>query len=114
MAVVQLSWRDNSDNETSFKVYRGTSSPVSTSDDHIANITLSGSTWSASEASTGSAPDITLTSSANNTGDSVTTGETFVITYTENTSGNYYYGVSASNAIGDSDIVTTASVLNVA
>jgi hypothetical protein len=112
MAVVQLSWRDNSDNETKFKVYRGTSSPVTTGDDFLAEVTLSGSTWQATEATSGSAPNVTLTSTGN-TGDSLTTGETFVITYTENTAGSYYYGVSASNAIGDSDIVTTPSVLQV-
>lgn len=111
MAVVQISWRDNSDNETSFKIYKGSASPLSSASDHIATVTLSGSTWSVAEETAGDAPDIAITST--NTGDSQTSGETFVVTYTESTSGTYYYGVSASNAIGDSDVVTTSSGLTV-
>jgi len=111
MAVVQISWRDNSDNETAFKIYQGSTSPLSSGSTQIGTVTLSGGSWSATEFSSGSAPDIQVTST--NTGDSQTEGETFVITYTEGTSGSYYYGISASNAIGDSDVVTTASALTV-
>jgi hypothetical protein len=111
MATVQISFRDNADNETSFKVYKGTSAPLSASSDQIIDITLSNGTWSASESSSGSAPNLTLTST--NTGNSSTTGETFVVRYDEGTAGSYYYGVSASNSIGDSDVVTTSAALNV-
>ena len=111
MAVVQISWKDNADNETSFKIYKGTTSPLSSSSTQIGVVSLSGSTWSASEFTSGSAPNITLTST--NTGDSATQNETFVITYDEGTSGSYYYAVSASNSVGDSDVVTTGSALTV-
>jgi len=111
MATVQISFRDNADNETSFNIYQGTSSPLSASSTKIAEITLTNGTWGVAEASTGSAPNITLTST--NTGDSVTTGETFVVRYEEGTTGSYYYGVSAENAVGASDVVTTGSALNV-
>jgi hypothetical protein len=111
MAVVQIFWRDNSDNETSFKIYKGTSSPLSASSDQIATVSLVSGAWEVAEAGTGTAPDVTLTST--NTGNSTTQNETFVITYTEGTPNNYYYGVSAANAIGDSDVVTTPSALAV-
>lgn len=111
MATVQISFRDNADNETSFNIYKGTSSPLSASSTKIAEISLSNGAWIVAEETTGSAPNITLTST--NTGDSVTTGETFVVRYDEGTTGLYYYGVSAENAVGASDVVTTASALNV-
>ena len=111
MAVVQISWRDNSDNETSFKIYRGTTSPLSASSDHIGNVVLNNGVWEAEEGGLNTAPDIALTST--NTGNSDTTSETFVVTYTESTANAFYYGVSASNAIGDSDVVTTSAALTV-
>lgn len=111
MAVIQISWQDNANNETSFKIYKGTSSPLNSQSDQIASVDLQSGAWVATETSTGSAPQLSLTSS--NTGDSVTTGETFVITYEESTLGNYFYGISASNAVGDSDVVTTSSALSV-
>ena len=100
MAKIQISWQDNADNETSFKVYQGTSSPVQDTDTLIATVALSSGTWDVS----GSAANVLLTSS--NTGDSVTTGETFTLTYDESVDGTYYYGVAASNAVGDSAIAT--------
>ncbi len=111
MAIIQISWQDNANNETSFKVYKGASTPLNASSEQIAEVTLTNGNWVASEASTGSAPNLSLTSS--NTGDSVTTGETFVITYEEATFGNYFYGISASNPVGDSDVVTTGTALSV-
>lgn len=108
MAIVQISWQDNADNETSFKVYKGTTTPLTSSSDLLATVALSGSTWLASEGTSGSAPSLQITSS--NTGDSVTTGETFVITYDEGSAGNYYYGVSASNSVGDSNVITSPEV----
>ncbi len=111
MAVIQISFQDNANNETSFKIYKGTSSPLDSSSTQIASIDLVNGSWVASETSSGSAPSLSLTSS--NTGDSVTTGETFVVTYEENTIGNYFYGVSASNSVGDSDVVTTGTALSV-
>lgn len=111
MAIIQISWQDNANNETSFKVYKGTSTPLNASSTKIADVTLTNGNWVATEASTGSAPSLAITSS--NTGDSVTTGETFVVTYEESTLGNYFYGISASNAVGDSDVVTTGTALSV-
>jgi hypothetical protein len=111
MAIVQISWQDNANNETKFKIYKGTSSPLTSASDLIANVELISGSWVVSEETTGSAPSIAITSS--NTGDSVTTGETFVVTYEEGTPNNYFYGVSASNSVGDSDVVTTGTALSV-
>ena len=108
MAVVQFSWQDESDNETSFKVYKGTSTPLDSNSTQIAKVELTAGVWSASEFASGTAPSIQLTST--NTGNSTTTQETFVITYEESTAGTYYSGVSASNAIGDSDVLTSSAL----
>jgi hypothetical protein len=107
MAKVQISWRDNSNNEEEFLVYKGASDPVSNTDDLIATVALSGTTWGVS----GTASNVTLTST--NTGDSLTTGETFTITYDEATPGTYYYGVAASNAVGASSVVTSTGSVEV-
>jgi len=108
MAIVQISFQDNADNETEFKIYKGTSTPLDSSSTQIAKIELVSGSWSVAEYTSGSAPSIQLTST--NTGSSATTGETFTITYDEQTAGTYYYGVSASNAVGDSDVVTSSSL----
>ena len=97
MAKIQISWRDNADNEDSFKVYRSTSSTVDTSATLIATVSYASNTWGVS----GVGSNLTLTSS--NQGPSAT-GEIFTLTYDETTPATYYYGVSASNAVGDSAI----------
>ena len=109
MATVSISFTDNATNESSFRVYRSTSATVAKSDEYIAEISLSGGTWSISGQS---GSDHTLTST--NTGDSTTTGETFTFTYTENTSGTFYYGVCAHNNVGDSAVANSSSSIVVA
>jgi hypothetical protein len=108
MAKVQISWEDKSDNEDSFKVYRGASTPVLDSDTLIATVALSNGSWSVS----GAGADLEITST--NTGDASVVDETFTITYTESAQGDYYYGVVASNGVGDSDVATSATSVNVA
>lgn len=108
MAKVQISWEDKSDNEDSFKVYRGTATPVVDTDTLIGTVALSGGNWSVS----GAGADLELTST--NTGDASTVDETFIITYTESSQGDFYYGVVASNGVGDSDVATSATAVNVA
>lgn len=108
MAKVQISWEDKSDNEDSFKVYRGTATPVVDTDTLIGTVALSGGAWSIS----GAGADLEITST--NTGDASVVDETFTITYTESAQGNYYYGVAASNGVGDSNMATSATAVNVA
>lgn len=107
MAKVQISWQDNSDNEDSFKVYKGSASPVVDTDTLIATVALSGGAWGV----TGAGTNLAITSS--NTADSVTTSEIFVITYDETAVGDYYYGVVASNAVGDSAVITSSTSVNI-
>lgn len=108
MATVQISFQDNADNESSFRIYRGTNSTVAKTDEYIAEISLSGSTWSISGQS-GSDHQLTST----NTGDATTTGETFTMAYTETTTGTYYYGICAHNSVGDSAVASSASSVTV-
>tara|TARA_B100000902_G_C27294539_1_gene909154 strand:- start:708 stop:1034 length:327 start_codon:yes stop_codon:yes gene_type:complete len=107
MAKIQISWTDNADNETAFKIYQSTSSTILTSDSLIGTVSLSGSTWSVS----GTGTNIALEST--NTGNSSTTGETFTVSYDESVAGDYYYGVSASNLVGDSEIVESTGSITV-
>lgn len=108
MALVKVEWVDAADNETSFKIYRGTSSVVTTSDTLIGEVSLSNGAWSVS-GSSGSSHQITST----NTGASSASGETFTITYEEANAGVYYYGVAASNSVGDSPITTSQITVTV-
>lgn len=110
MAVVQISFKDNANNEDSFKIYKGTASPLTAGSTQIATIALSGGAWVATESSSGSAPSLTLTSTGHNA-DPATTGETFVLTYEEGSANTYYYGISASNSVGDSDVVTSSALV---
>lgn len=103
MAKIQVSWRDNADNEEGFKIYESTDATVNTGDNLIAEVT-----WNAGSSSwvaTGSATNLTLTSSNQSPS---ATGEIFTITFDNNTIGTYYYGVSASNAVGDSAIAASS------
>jgi hypothetical protein len=109
MAVVQISFKDNANNEDSFKIYKGTATPLTSASTQIATIALSAGTWTATEFSSGSAPSLTLTSTGHNS-DPATVGETFVLTYEEATANTYYYGISASNSVGDSDVVTSSAL----
>lgn len=108
MATVQISFQDNANNEASFRVYRGTSSTVTTSDTYIAEIALSSGSWAISGQS-GTAHAIT----SSNTGDATTTGETFTMTYEEANAGDYYYGVCAHNSVGSSAVATSSTAVTV-
>ena len=106
MAKIQISFQDNADNETNFKVYRGTTANVSSGDTLIATMTWSSATssWSISGAGT----NLEITSGINEAPSS--SGSNFVVIYDENTPGTYYYGVSAGNAVGDSSIASSGAV----
>ena len=107
MAKIQISWTDNANNETAFKVYKSTSATITSSDTLIGTVSLSGSTWAVSGSGTNIALD------ASGTGDSATTGDTFTISYDENTTGTYYFGVASSNVVGDSEVVESTASLTV-
>ena len=106
MAKIQISWRDNADNEDGFKIYRSTDATVTTGDTLIAEVVYSNGSWGV----TGSASNLALTSSNQSPS---ATGEVFTVTYDESTIGTYYYGVSASNAVGDSAISASSVAVTV-
>ena len=101
-STIRLQWRDNSTNETQFNIYRGTSLDMSDSDIQIAQVIWNGSTWDTSIVST-QVNSLSLISSA---GGPSSTGM-FVIEFEEPNSGEHYYGVSAYNPAGESDVVST-------
>lgn len=108
MALVKIEWIDAADNETGFKIYRGTNSAVSTSDVLIGTVTLSNGSWSVS-GSSGSSHQLTSV----NTGASSAVGETFTLTYDEGSAGTYFYGVAATNSVGDSPITSSGVTVTV-
>lgn len=122
MAVIQMGFKDNADNETGFKIYRksindGESTSVSISDDHIATIELTGTpvewTVTAHNDPQTSAALLNPVLSSTNSTDTTTVGERFIFSYEETTAGFYLYGVSVTNDTGDSDIVTSSNQIQV-
>lgn len=108
MATVQISFQDNADNETAFKIYRGTSSTVSTTDVHILTMTWDAATSTWGIAQIPSSPDLNASIITGATTAPSETGNNFVVVYDEATPGTYYYGVAASNVVGDSGVASSA------
>jgi hypothetical protein len=106
MAKIQISFQDNADNETEFLIYRGANATVTSTDTLIATMTWSTSTssWSIS----GAGSNLEITAGLNEAPSS--SGSQFIVIYDENTPGNYYYGVAASNAVGASAISSSGLV----
>jgi hypothetical protein len=109
MAKIQISFQDNSDNEDSFKIYRGANTPVVDTDDLIMEVEWDATTSNWSVSGTATNAEITQGGSV----DPTQTGQQYVVIYDEGTIGDYYYGVSASNEVGDSAI-STSSLVSVA
>lgn len=105
MAKIQISFQDNSDNEDEFRIYRGGASPVTTSDTLVAELTHDGTNWSIA-GSAGSNHEISQ--GVNNSPSS--SGDQYIVLYDEISAGDYYYGVLASNAVGDSAMSTSDQV----
>jgi hypothetical protein len=101
MAKIQISFQDNSDNEDQFRIYRGTATPVTTNDTQIAQLDHDGTSWSIS----GPVTNLEISQGVNNSPSS--TGDQYIVLYDETSAGDYYYGVLASNAVGDSAISTS-------
>ena len=110
MATVQISFTDASTNETSFKVFRSDSDANAVNDDSkkIGDITYDGSNWQIAAANSFSS--VTLYSKPSTGSGPGASGQEFSVRYEEGTSGNYKYGVVASNDIGDSDLTESLVV----
>lgn len=112
MATVQISFTDASNNETSFKVFRSDNGGNAVNDDlkKVGDITYDGSDWQIAAAN--SFASVTLYSKPASGSGPDAQGQQFSVRYEEGDSGDYKYGVVASNDIGDSDI-TESSVVSV-
>lgn len=104
MAKIILNWTDVSNNGINFKVYRSTGSIISTADDEIISMDLDvgNAIWSASADNTLNVTNPVINST--NSGDP-TNQEDFELEFEDSSVGEFYYGVSVSNDVGESDIV---------
>ena len=112
MATVQISFTDASTNEESFNIYRSDDGALATvtGGNLVSQLAWDGSAWQASQ---GALSNNSVTIEAGSSTDSPSTpGQTFIIRYTENDSGDFKYGVTASNAIGDSDIKNSGTAVS--
>ena len=119
MATVQISFTDNSDNETKFTVFRSNdASDVSGGDaEKLATIE-----WDAGNTVWTYTKEIVDTNGDNDgafvgnapTAAPSTVGQSFTLTYTESTAGAYKFGVEAENAIGKSAVTSTAAAITIA
>jgi len=103
---VKLSWKDEANNETIHRIYRGSSllmTPATST--LIAELEWDGTTWNETIIDT----NINTLNKIADGGDPVTTGQTFEIDFVDTILGEHYYGVSAGNAVADSDIVASSS-----
>lgn len=104
MATVQITFTDASTNEDAFNIYRsddGVSAVVDGSK-LVSQLAWDGSAWQASQ---GALANNTVSIQAgSSTASPSTPGQTFILRYNETDTGEFKYGVTASNAIGDSDI----------
>jgi hypothetical protein len=91
---LNIQFKDNSNNESSFKIFRATNSNLS---DKVEIFSLSYSNgWNLS-----GSQNLVLKS---NNSEPSSTGEIFSIDFDENLTGSFYYGVSAYNSSGESSI----------
>ncbi len=114
MATVQISFTDNSDNEEEFTIYRsvdgGTVTGVEAEVVAVVAYNFEGSQWEVTSGAVATdAVGTTLPA-----GDPSNTQQNFVVTYSEDNDGTYFYGVEAANAIGKSAIKTATSSITIA
>ena len=113
MATVQITFTDDSNNEDSFSIYRsgdGSNSVAVSDADKVATLSWSGTAWGIADGALSSDSSIEAGSATN---DPTNTSQQFIVRYTEDNSGDYKYGVVATNAIGNSDITISSDVVSV-
>tara|TARA_R100001463_G_scaffold30277_2_gene68864 strand:+ start:189 stop:575 length:387 start_codon:yes stop_codon:yes gene_type:complete len=125
MATVQITWVDASTNETKFNVYRSddNASSVTTDANHlIATVeydgTATGADWANSKwpniITTGNSSidaNGTFQLTSGNSNANTDAAQTYVATYTDNTTGTFKWAVTAENNIGASAAEETATGL---
>ena len=118
MATVQISFTDNSDNETKFTVYRSAAGALSvggTAAEKLATIEWDGTAteWTYTPEVSDSGSNGAFVGTAPNTAPNAV-GQSFTISYQEDNAGAYFFGVEAENAIGKSAVTSTASAITIA
>jgi hypothetical protein len=103
---IKLSWKDEANNETIHRIYRGDSLLMTAeSSVLIAELEWDGTQWNESVIDSG----INTLTKISDGGDPVSTGQTFEVEFIDTLLGEHYYGVSAGNAVADSDVVASSS-----
>lgn len=128
MATVQITWVDASTNETKFNIYRSDNGAASVALDAqhlIATVEYDGTKTPADQADWANTywpniitqgnsdidPNATFELTSGNKNVNTNSAQTYVATYTDNTSGTFKWAVTAENAIGASAAEETATGL---
>ena len=108
---IKIQWQDEADNETHFKIYRGSTLDMSVDDsDEIISIDWNGSAWVHSIVDSTNVSQLTDFLSGGSPTDA---GGQFSIDFTDAFTGTHYYGVLAGNAVANSDIVPSTSSVTI-
>jgi hypothetical protein len=106
--LIQLTWTDEADNETTHSVYRGSDlNMTSASGTFLFKIDWDGTSWNIDSASQDSS--INSIQVLQDGGAPTTVSQDFQVEFVDTVLGEHYYGVSASNATGASDVVPSSS-----
>jgi len=109
MATIKLNWTDQADNETEFKVYKGATPTLTNQSEEVCQLVYNGSNWTL-QTSNNSISNMSLLST---NGSQALDNERFRIEFEDSSTGLTYYGVSASNGAGESDVVPISEGLNI-
>lgn len=116
MATVQISFTDSSNNEENFTVYRSLDNANVTGAvaEAVCVVTWNdtNNVWEVTSGLIDTGNDATGTTLP--TSPPSSENQNFVITYTEDHAGTYFYGVEAENRIGKSAIKSAASAITIA
>lgn len=117
MATVQISFTDNSDNETKFTVFRSVDASEVTGipAEKLATVEwdAGNSVWTYTAEAVDASSTGAFVGAAPATAPDAT-GQSFTLSYTEDNAGVYKFGVEAENAIGKSAITSTAAAITIA
>jgi hypothetical protein len=111
MSTIRINWTDRATNETRFNIYRGTEQALSIFDDLIVRLELINGTWNIENRHPQTISNLSIVQSGST--DITDTGTDFVISFEDASSGEFWYGVSAANPVGDSDIVPVPNKITI-
>ena len=106
--TLKLNWRDNAKNDLAFKIKRSGSSVMDESDLDIISLAWDGSQWTETIEDTTNISAVTINQFVTPSSTGI-----FSLTFTDGFVGSNYYGVSAGNATGYSDIISTDTAVTI-